>query len=143
MPRVNQQVDRLLEKVCGAASLDFTPVFEDFGIQLMASSTFSKEFDHEGPESARSLLDALHQSQEGLGSYGHVPWIYNTPLSELGPQTSSEKFTQIANLICEQRRSIKPDRPDLFSHILKTEGNPDSAGFPIHWEARLAIVAGR
>lgn len=113
-----------------------------FALQTMSQLTFSRRFQLEGVGSVESLVKTLQDSQSLLGTYAHVPWLFN--LAEFVPflLSSSERFTQAANEMVRHRRHHKPNEEDLFGFLLQTKDNPHAAGFPLRWEARLAVVAG-
>lgn len=47
------------------------------------------------------------------------------------------------SLVDRRRSQGEPEEPDLFTYLLETENNPMLAGFPLAWEARLAVAVGR
>ena len=124
-------------------SVNVTPLVNQVGFEMMSQSTFSRQFDLDSGDQTKIALQSLHESQALLGTYGHVPWIYAIAKYCTGLLPSNDRFTKLANRMVAHRRNQKPESPDLFSFLFQTENNPEAAGFPLEWEARLAIVAGR
>jgi hypothetical protein len=123
--------------------VDVNSLFQIFSLNLMSKLTFSFNAPLEGREGTQRALKLLDQSQTLLSTFGHVPWIYAIAKYIPGLLKSNSQFSKLANRLVERRRKIDPDIPDLFFYLLKTEHNPHAAGFPLMWEARLAIVVGR
>jgi hypothetical protein len=140
------QVLALLRTIpkCGK-SLDFTSHMAQFTFETMSQLTFSHSFNMRDPGEAKLAVSLLNRSQKLLGVYGHVPWVYAIAAYVPGLLRSNAEFSGLANCMVERRRDVKnqPKIPDIFSYLLKTEDNPDAAGFNLAWEARLAIVTGR
>jgi cytochrome P450 len=142
--RIRAAVATLLENIdAHTEPVDMNAEFQAFAFKLMSTITFSLDFPVEGIEGAREALNLLDRSQTLLSTFGHVPWVY--AIAKYIPRLlrSNAQFSNLANRLVERRREINPDIPDLFSHLLKAEHNPNAAGFPLSWEARLAIVVGR
>jgi cytochrome P450 len=140
---IEAHVSALLDEIDGHPRVDISAVFQVFAFKLMSHLTFSLDFPAEGQEGARETLNLLDRSQTLLSTFGHVPWIYDIAKYIPGLLRSNAQFSRLANLLVEKRRAVEPETPDIFSYLLKTENNPHAAGFPLSWEARLAIVVGR
>lgn len=124
--------------------VDVVNEFELFAFKLMAFIIFSEDID-ETARLARSFEDvysSLRLSQQAIGIYGHVPWYYSVARKFPWLVPENNNFTQLAQEMVDRRQNKKPDVPDLFTYLLPTIDDPNSAGFPISWEARLAMVAG-
>ncbi|KIX10550.1 uncharacterized protein Z518_01633 [Rhinocladiella mackenziei CBS 650.93] len=117
-----------------------------FAFNVMGYVLFSLDFDKDEKlrRRAKQGYDTLLRSQSALGVYGQVPWLYsvNDGYPSLGLIPANDNFTRFGNDMVEERRKINPKDPDLFSFLLPTETDPDSAQFPLQWEARLAMVSG-
>ncbi|KAI0096455.1 cytochrome P450 [Nemania sp. FL0031] len=126
------------------SNVDIVTVFELFAFKLMAYIIFSQDIDHESAldTEASESYEQLRKSQRAIGTYGHVPWFYSVASKFRFLIPENDKFTQLATRMIDQRRSITPAVPDLFSYLLPSEKNGEGAGFPMPWEARLAMVAG-
>jgi hypothetical protein len=144
---IQEGVTELLEQIDAAsatsAPLNVTATFQVFAFRLMAKLTFSLDFPVEGLQVAREALARLDRSQTLLSTFGHVPWVYAIAKYIPGLLGSNAQFTILADGLVQRRRDLEPEAADLFSCLLRTENNPEAAGFPLSWEARLAIVAGR
>ena len=125
-------------------NINIAPEFALFAFILMAYVIFSIDLDtdEKSRQHAQTSYDTLYRSQTTLGFLGHVPWMYSVGESFPGLIRQNEDFTQLAHELLEIRRRIKPDAPDLFTYLLRTENDPTTAQFPLEWEARLAMTAG-
>lgn len=120
-----------------------TSVLNFYGFEMMSAFTFSEGIETAPPSDTEIALQLLHQSQQLLGTVGHVPWIYGIAQYIPFLLQSNAKFTSLADQKVTLRRLRgEPVTPDLFTYLLETEDNPLSAGFPLSWESRLAIVVG-
>ncbi|CZT48509.1 uncharacterized protein RSE6_09213 [Rhynchosporium secalis] len=143
MVNLNCQVDRLIENISALDTFDMSSVLSSHGFDMMSAFTFSKGIEIPPPPDTAQALRLLSQSQQLLGSIGHVPWMYGIAKYLPLLLQSSTEFTKLADQKVNSRRARgEPTIPDLFSFLLETESNPLSAGFPLSWEARLAIVVG-
>jgi hypothetical protein len=108
----------------------------------MSSIAFSEEHGQRSSKELGEILSTLHTNQRLLIGLGHVPWIYT--FREWFPFLipSTEKFRAFATEMLARRRALKPTTPDLFSYLLQAEDSK-TPHFPVEWEARLSIVAGR
>ncbi len=108
----------------------------------MASLVFSECSGTHSHCEISSALKTLHTNQQLLIGLGHVPWIYTFQAWFPFLIPSSVKFRAFANGMIHRRRERTPEVPDLFSYLSQAE-NSEEPVFPVDWEARLAIVAGR
>ncbi len=140
---IDARVKRLVNTVSQRTDHDISTHLYALGFELMLGSTFSRESNVAQNGEVQRALESMMASQSQLGIYGHVPWLY--PIAGYIPSilAGNEAFTTFARRMVDERRKHKPTAPDLFSYLFETENNPDSAAFPLEWESRLAIVAGR
>ncbi|KAI1283340.1 cytochrome P450 [Xylaria sp. FL0933] len=133
---------RLLQST--PSNADVVTIFELFAFKLMAFIIFSQDIDDESilDTEASKSYEQLRQSQRAIGTFGHVPWYYSVASKFTFLIPENDTFTQLATRMIDRRRKIKPAVPDLFSYLLPSEKNGGGAGFPMSWEARLAMVAG-
>jgi cytochrome P450 len=124
--------------------VDVVNEFELFAFKLMAFIIFSEDIDETArlASEAEDVYATLRLSQRAIGTYGHVPWCYSIATKFKWLVPDNDNFTKLAQQMVDRRRNKKPDVPDLFTYLLPTIGDPNSAGLPISWEARLAMVAG-
>jgi hypothetical protein len=108
----------------------------------MASLAFSEKLGATSPQEVTEIFKILHINQRLLVGLGHVPWIYTFQAWFPSLIPSTVKFRALATEMINRRRARIPSTPDLFSYLLQAE-ECKKAVFPVEWEARLSIVAGR
>jgi hypothetical protein len=108
----------------------------------MASLAFSEKLGTTSPQGLAEILKTLHTNQRLLIGLGHVPWIYTFQAWFPLLIPSTVKFRAFATEMINRRRARTPSTPDLFSYLLQAEESKVVV-FPVEWEARLSIVAGR
>ena len=114
-----------------------------FAFRLASLFAFSHEFDKEESQELSQALFLVHRSQRLLSILGHAPWVCSIARHLPYLLKDNANFTQLAHRMIECRRLLCPKVPDLFTFLLATENNPEAAGFPLNWQARLALVTGR
>jgi hypothetical protein len=145
-PKIETKTADLVHSLQTASSnVDVVTVLELFAFKLMSFIIFSQDIDEQAhmADEASESYEQLRESQRAIGTYGHVPWWYSvaSKFAFLIPQ--NDTFTRLATRMIDKRRKFTPKVPDLFSYLLPSEKNGGGAGFPMSWEARLAMVAGR
>ncbi|GAP87504.1 putative cytochrome P450 [Rosellinia necatrix] len=143
--KIEIKITSLLRFLRSAPSnADVVTIFELFSFKLMAFIIFSQDIDGEPAldTDVSKSHEQLRQSQRAIGTFGHVPWYYSVSSKFKFLIPENDGFTRLATRMIDQRRTINPDVPDLFSYLLPSEKNGEGAGFPMSWEARLAMVAG-
>ncbi|KAI1151926.1 cytochrome P450 [Nemania diffusa] len=145
IPKIEMKTTGLVQFLQSApSSADVVTIFELFAFKLMAFIIFSQSIDDESAldTEASKSYEQLRQSQRAIGTFGHVPWYYSVASKFRFLVPENDTFTRLATRMIDQRRKIRPTVPDLFSYLLPSEKNGEGAGFPMSWEARLAMVAG-
>jgi cytochrome P450 family 628 len=142
MLKINSSITMLLSELDTSQPIDISTFFENSAFELMASLVFSENFHTHSRSEISSVLKTLHTNQQLLIGLGHVPWIWTFQAWFPFLVPSAVKFRAFAAETINRRRKTMPEVPDLFSYLSQAEdsGNPT---FPVDWEARLAMVAGR
>ncbi|KAJ8130310.1 hypothetical protein O1611_g3321 [Lasiodiplodia mahajangana] len=145
VPKIEIKATDLVHSLQNCPSnVDVVTTFELFAFKLMAYIIFSRDVGNEAilDTEVSESYEQLRKSQRAIGTFGHVPWYYSVASVFRFLIPENDTFTRLATRMIDQRRKINPAVPDLFSYLLPSEKNGEGAGFPMSWEARLAMVAG-
>jgi hypothetical protein len=142
LAKINDHVTTIVDELEVGGPVNISTLFEISSFELMSSIAFSEEHGQRSSQELGEILSTLHTNQRLLIALGHVPWIY--AFREWFPFLipSTGKFRAFATEMLVRRQALKPPMPDLFSYLLQAEDSK-TPQFPVEWEARLSIVAGR
>ncbi|KXJ87560.1 benzoate 4-monooxygenase cytochrome P450 [Microdochium bolleyi] len=146
-PRVTGYTSQLLAKIASSAGqpLNATDWFNFYSFDVMGDLAWGKSFNMLRDGVKHYFMTTLHADMTSIGIFTHLIWLM--PLFKSTPILNANhlKFWGWVNSQVEDRRKMKPDRPDVFSSLLDDyESKPRTAGERINLtgDAYLIAVAG-
>ena len=134
---------QLIDHIDDHLHCNITEVLDAFSFDNMCMLTFSDDVDSPVSQDTLHTVELLSESQRLLGTFGHVPWVYGIARYIPFLLRANSEFTHLASRKIERRqRRDGSELKDLFSYLLPGMSEPNSAQFPLEWEARLAMVVG-
>ncbi|KAE8152770.1 cytochrome P450 monooxygenase [Aspergillus avenaceus] len=146
-PRVYRYKEQLIDAIEQriGTPMDATKWFNYYSFDIMGDLSFGKSFNMLVDGQDASILTKLHADVTGLTVLGQVPWIL--PFFKRIPLLNADylkHWNWISSRVEERMKNI-PDRPDVFSWILKAfEKGPQTAKhrMDLDGDTYLVIVAG-
>ncbi|KAK9771404.1 hypothetical protein SCAR479_11883 [Seiridium cardinale] len=147
-PRVQKYTDQLIEQLDKqkGKSLDTTAWFNFYSFDVMGDLAWGKSLNMLRDGTVHYFMKALHADMTNVGLFSHLVWLF--PLFKAIPILNSEnkKYWRWIHQQVTERRSMKPDRPDVFSPLLeayeKNETPTRQNELDLLGDANLIAVAG-
>ncbi|KGO40744.1 Cytochrome P450 [Penicillium expansum] len=146
-PRVSHYTEQLInviEREVGN-QINISQWFNYYSFDVMGDLAFGKSFNMLIDGKDAYILKQLHADMKGIGLFSHLTWLF--PFFKKIPVINAEylKFWKWVDGRVYERIQNTPDRPDVFSWILKAyEQGPKTRqdSLDLHGDAYLIIVAG-
>ncbi|KAF7846282.1 hypothetical protein BT93_L4670 [Corymbia citriodora subsp. variegata] len=137
-PRVKKYTDQLLEHIeaTKGMSINVTDWFNYYSFDVMGDLAFGKSFGMLASGTTHYFMKALHADMTNIGLFSHALWLF--PLFKITPVLNAEhiKFWRWLGVQVDERKQMKPDRPDVFSWLLADH----EAQQPITKQAEMDLV---
>jgi cytochrome P450 family 628 len=116
-----------------------------WSVDVMSDLVFGRSFNALRTQKSHIIFDLIRGNQKVVGAVGVVPWLLylltKMPKS-LNPQG---KFVRFSEQVFEERRKMKPEEPDVMSHLLAADqffDKPTEERHLLIGDSRVLIVAG-
>ncbi|OKP14021.1 Tryprostatin B 6-hydroxylase [Penicillium subrubescens] len=146
-PRVSHYTGQLIdaiEKQLGS-SVDISRWFNYYSFDVMGDLAFGKSFNMLIDGKDAYILKQLHTDMKSIGLFSHLTWLFPFVKRTPGLNADYLKFWTWVGERVNGRIQNNPDRPDVFSWLLKAyEQGPKTKQdtLNLHGDAYLIIVAG-
>ncbi|KAH8705884.1 putative benzoate 4-monooxygenase cytochrome P450 [Talaromyces proteolyticus] len=146
-PRVSKYSAQLLSVVSQQAgrAMNVARWFNYYSFDIMGDLTFGKSFEMLVTGNDSYMLSTLHGDMQSLGPFLHVMWIIPFFKRVPGLNRSYVAFWKWLYEQVDIRSKNEPERPDIFTWILKDFRSRDQTEKDklfLHGDAELAVVAG-
>ncbi|KAL3478339.1 cytochrome P450 monooxygenase [Aspergillus californicus] len=146
-PRLTRYAGQLLDAIGKTKGnpINMGQWFNYYSFDVMGDLAFGKSFNMLVDGKDAYILKQLHSDMMSIGLFSHLTWLF--PFFKRIPLINAD-YLKLWNWIGEQvkwRVMNPPDRPDVFSSILKAfEEGPktNQHDLDLHGDAYLIIVAG-
>ncbi|KAJ9649339.1 hypothetical protein H2199_000114 [Coniosporium tulheliwenetii] len=120
-PRVTKYTTQLLARIeeRKGKPMNVTEWFNFYSFDVMGDLAFGKSFGMLEQGVKHYFMISLHEFMKNIGLFSHMLWLL--PIFKATPILNSEsnKFWQWVNAQVDERKKMKPDRPDVFSWLLE------------------------
>ncbi|OQE04404.1 hypothetical protein PENVUL_c033G10168 [Penicillium vulpinum] len=146
-PRVARYTDQLIQVIEREVGneMDIAKWFNYYSFDVMGDMSFGKSFNMLIDGKDGYILKQLHADVKANGLFGHLTWLF--PFFKKTPVINADylRFWKWVGERVNERIQNTPDRPDVFSWILKAyEQGPKTKQdhLNLNGDAYLIIVAG-
>lgn len=113
----------------------------------MGDLAFGKSFQALEKGQSHFFIDLIHESGLFFGRFNIVPWVLQCIMQIPIPPSVNSMFRMLkySNDMVEDRKTYKPEEPDVMSHLLNAGSffdDPKKERLLLMGDARLLIVAG-
>lgn len=144
--RVVSCTDMLLQQILSLAgqSVDVSKWMTYYTYDVMGEVAFSRSFDALKTGQAHFAIKIMHQNLIPLGLFQHTPWLLHIMTKLPAKMMPMTKFLEYCESCVAQRKSVKPEKPDVFHHLLREPffGNAHDDHQLLVGDSRLIITAG-
>ena len=148
-PRLLKYTDQLMGQLRARAGspVNASSWINYFAFDVMGDLAFGRSFKALEKGDSHFFIDLIHESAFFVGSLGQSPWVVHL-ISKLPIPPSMNSFLRMlkySELMVTERKTYKPEDPDVMSHLLEA-GNffddPKTEQMLLTGDARLLIIAG-
>jgi len=146
-PRVANYTNQLLAHILEHAGkpMNVTDWFNFYSFDVMGDLAFGKSFGMLEGGVKHYFMSSLHADMTNIGLFSHMLWLF--PLFKATPVLNYEhkRFWKFVNAQVEERRKMKPNRPDVFYWLLEeheSKRRTRQEELDLIGDAYLIVVAG-